>query len=101
MSDEKASEARTFDQEVLKRVVMPGIARIIDAMEDQGVENATPDVLYNWWIQDHGHVSRARFQRWLDDLGVRFVRCTKVWMPDPKDEAPRPRVEDDEAFDNE
>lgn len=58
--------------------------------------------LYLAWLEEYPHCSRARFQRWLDELGVRFERRVVVVGLDGAPQNPmQPDVGLDDVFDNE
>jgi hypothetical protein len=100
-----------LELEIAERVVRPNLQEIVDEhLSTSGAAPNSKNHLYQMWCAKWGNTSRARFDLWIDMLGIRFVRIVKItglgWRP-PKTNEPSdaPYMDDSDSivmpFDNE
>lgn len=93
-----------LEQEIARKVVLPRLRELVSINQRMPTSKSE---LYSWWVQPWPGLSRARFDSWIEMLGIRFVRTVTVqglFEEERTQAVPSSAAEDEQAddrFDNE
>lgn len=70
---EPAAEVDLLELEIARKVVLPRLQDLAKTVEFRSKNH-----MYTEWVDKWGQLSRAKFDTWLDLLGITFEKVTRI-----------------------